>query len=99
MSTTNEETPPQDAGAVVDEETPKEGNDNIIPTQPEGPGPFALEVDPNQQWKAKELKICSFARPHMRAFHVSVINLVPRTRVSIYHPYEQAHIAVFAFSV
>jgi NNP family nitrate/nitrite transporter-like MFS transporter len=35
------------------------------------PGPFALAVDPNQQYKAKELKICSFARPHMRAFHYS----------------------------
>jgi len=35
------------------------------------PGPFALAVDPAQQYKAKELKICSFARPHMRAFHYS----------------------------
>jgi len=35
------------------------------------PGPFALAVDPDQQYKAKELKICSFARPHMRAFHYS----------------------------
>jgi len=35
------------------------------------PGPFALQVDPQQQYKAKELKICSFARPHMRAFHYS----------------------------
>jgi len=35
------------------------------------PGPFVLDVDPKQQWKAKELKICSIARPHMRAFHYS----------------------------
>ena len=35
------------------------------------PGPFALEVDPEQDWKAKEIKIFSFARPHMRAFHCS----------------------------
>jgi len=32
---------------------------------------FALEVDPKQSFKAKELKICSFARPHMRSFHYS----------------------------
>ena len=35
------------------------------------PGPFALPVDPDQQYKAKELKFWSFARPHMRAFHYS----------------------------
>jgi len=32
---------------------------------------FYLDVDPDQQYKAKELKICSCARPHMRAFHYS----------------------------
>lgn len=32
---------------------------------------FDLAVDPDQKYKAKELKICSFARPHMRAFHYS----------------------------
>lgn len=32
---------------------------------------YALSVDPNQDDKASELKICSFARPHMRAFHYS----------------------------
>jgi MFS transporter, NNP family, nitrate/nitrite transporter len=26
-------------------------------------------VDPNQDDKSKEIKLCSFARPHMRAFH------------------------------
>ena len=40
------------------------------PEAPE-PGPFALKVDPEQNWKAEELKIFSFARPHMRAFHCS----------------------------
>jgi NNP family nitrate/nitrite transporter-like MFS transporter len=32
---------------------------------------FALPVDPDQGFKASELKICSFQRPHMRAFHYS----------------------------
>lgn len=32
---------------------------------------FAIATDPDQKHKAKELKICSFARPHMRAFHYS----------------------------
>jgi NNP family nitrate/nitrite transporter-like MFS transporter len=30
---------------------------------------YNLEVDPQQDDKAKELLLCSFARPHMRAFH------------------------------
>eukprot|EP00529_Nitzschia_sp_RCC80_P022052 CAMPEP_0113469460 /NCGR_PEP_ID=MMETSP0014_2-20120614/15912_1 /TAXON_ID=2857 /ORGANISM="Nitzschia sp." /LENGTH=489 /DNA_ID=CAMNT_0000361941 /DNA_START=107 /DNA_END=1576 /DNA_ORIENTATION=+ /assembly_acc=CAM_ASM_000159 len=30
---------------------------------------YALEVDPDQNDKAKEIKLCSLARPHMRAFH------------------------------
>ncbi len=30
-----------------------------------------MKVDPNQQDKATEIKLCSFARPHMRAFHCS----------------------------
>jgi NNP family nitrate/nitrite transporter-like MFS transporter len=30
-----------------------------------------LKVDPDQNDKAKEIKLCSFARPHMRAFHCS----------------------------
>lgn len=30
---------------------------------------YALKVDPNQNNKATEIKLCSFARPHMRAFH------------------------------
>jgi len=32
---------------------------------------YALKVDPNQKDKATEIKLCSFARPHMRAFHCS----------------------------
>ena len=32
---------------------------------------YALEVDPDQDDRAKEIKLCSFARPHMRAFHCS----------------------------
>jgi NNP family nitrate/nitrite transporter-like MFS transporter len=32
---------------------------------------FYLKVDPDQDNKATELKICSFKRPHMRAFHYS----------------------------
>lgn len=32
---------------------------------------YALSVDPEQDDKATELKLCSFALPHMRAFHFS----------------------------
>jgi len=32
---------------------------------------YALKTDPNQKDKATEIKLCSFARPHMRAFHCS----------------------------
>ena len=32
---------------------------------------YDLEVDPLQDDKAKEILICTFARPHMRAFHCS----------------------------
>ena len=34
-------------------------------------GGYALTVDPDQEDKATQLKLCSFARPHMRAFHYS----------------------------
>lgn len=62
MATTTEATPAPDVEAVDEAvEAPASGE----------PGPFALAVDPDQQYKAKELKICSFARPHMRAFHYS----------------------------
>jgi len=32
---------------------------------------YDLKVDPDQDDKASEIKLCSFARPHMRAFHCS----------------------------
>lgn len=32
---------------------------------------YAIKVDPEQDDKATEIKLCSFARPHMRAFHCS----------------------------
>jgi NNP family nitrate/nitrite transporter-like MFS transporter len=32
---------------------------------------YFIEVDPDQDDKAKNIKLCSFARPHMRAFHMS----------------------------
>jgi NNP family nitrate/nitrite transporter-like MFS transporter len=69
---TSEENPPVDdtaPAATEDAENPEVGDAN--PPKSGEPGPFALEVDPQQQYKAKELKICSFARPHMRAFHYS----------------------------
>ena len=30
---------------------------------------YYINVDPDQDDKATEIKLCSFARPHMRAFH------------------------------
>ena len=75
MTTTSEEIPPKD-DAVVDVETPEGGDDdNLVPPPSREPGPFALAVDPAQKWRASELKICSFARPHMRAFHVSLCSM------------------------
>lgn len=32
---------------------------------------YQIKVDPNQDDRAAEIKLCSFARPHMRAFHCS----------------------------
>jgi len=32
---------------------------------------YVLQVDPDQDDKAKEIKLCNFSRPHMRAFHCS----------------------------
>ena len=32
---------------------------------------YWIDVDPDQDDKAKTIKLCSFARPHMRAFHMS----------------------------
>mmetsp|Transcript_10214 Transcript_10214/g.24816 ORF Transcript_10214/g.24816 Transcript_10214/m.24816 type:complete len:505 (-) Transcript_10214:349-1863(-) len=66
MAPTDEKPP-----AETDAENPVDGDDSLVPPKSKEPGPFALEVDPQQQYKAKELKLCSFARPHMRAFHYS----------------------------
>lgn len=35
---------------------------------------YAVPVDPNADDKATKLQLCSFARPHMRAFHLSWIS-------------------------
>lgn len=32
---------------------------------------YQIDVDPDQGDKATQIKLCSFARPHMRAFHLS----------------------------
>lgn len=32
---------------------------------------YELEVDPDQDDRAREIQLCSFSRPHMRAFHCS----------------------------
>jgi NNP family nitrate/nitrite transporter-like MFS transporter len=32
---------------------------------------YVCEVDPDQNDKSKEIKLCNFSRPHMRAFHCS----------------------------
>mmetsp|Transcript_15033 Transcript_15033/g.28296 ORF Transcript_15033/g.28296 Transcript_15033/m.28296 type:complete len:487 (-) Transcript_15033:1067-2527(-) len=32
---------------------------------------YSLKVDPSQNDKATEIRLCNFARPHMRAFHCS----------------------------
>jgi NNP family nitrate/nitrite transporter-like MFS transporter len=32
---------------------------------------YSIDTDPEQDDKATEIKLCSFARPHMRAFHCS----------------------------
>ena len=34
---------------------------------------YNIAVDPNQGDRAKEIKLCSLSRPHMRAFHFSWI--------------------------
>jgi len=44
-----------------------------VPTTPEVKkySSYSINVDPEQDDKATEIKLCSFARPHMRAFHCS----------------------------
>jgi NNP family nitrate/nitrite transporter-like MFS transporter len=45
--------------------------DTGAPTEWKKYDSYALEVDPDQDDKAKEIKLCNFSRPHMRAFHCS----------------------------
>lgn len=40
-------------------------------TEPKKYQTYSIKVDPDQDDKATEIKLCSFARPHMRAFHCS----------------------------
>jgi len=92
--------PPQGLDATKDisdaDSHPQDDNDTPPMSSDDEPGPFDLEVDPQQQYKAKELKICSFARPHMRAFHYSwwsffiaffiwfsIAPLLPEVRISL----------------
>lgn len=41
------------------------------PVEPKKYQTYALNVDPDQDDKATEIKLCNFSRPHMRAFHCS----------------------------
>jgi len=34
---------------------------------------YSIKVDPDQDDRASEIKLCNFERPHMRAFHMSWI--------------------------
>ncbi|CAJ1952957.1 unnamed protein product [Cylindrotheca closterium] len=45
--------------------------DTGAPTEWKKYDSYALNVDPDQDDRATEIKLCSFARPHMRAFHFS----------------------------
>jgi len=71
MATADDETPPNDGAPAQAKATQETSDLDLVDPSLEEPGPFFLEVDPNQQYKAKELKLCSFKRPHMRAFHYS----------------------------
>ncbi|VEU35393.1 unnamed protein product [Pseudo-nitzschia multistriata] len=62
--------PREDVTASEETGTLSAGTKDVV-LGSEEPGPFVLEVDPEQKYKAKDFKICSFARPHMRAFHYS----------------------------
>jgi len=45
--------------------------DNGAPQEWKKYDTYYIDVDPDQDDKAKTIKLCSFARPHMRAFHFS----------------------------
>mmetsp|Transcript_19232 Transcript_19232/g.53602 ORF Transcript_19232/g.53602 Transcript_19232/m.53602 type:complete len:480 (+) Transcript_19232:344-1783(+) len=45
--------------------------DTGAPTEWKAYSEYSIEVDPDQDDKATRIKLCSFARPHMRAFHCS----------------------------
>jgi len=50
----------EQATAVIDTGSPKEWKKYAE---------YSVIVDPAQDDKSTEIKLCSFARPHMRAFH------------------------------
>jgi predicted MFS family arabinose efflux permease len=52
--------------SIMPDKQPTDGEDDEAMA-----GQFDLPVDPDQGFKASQLKICSFKRPHMRAFHYS----------------------------
>uniref|UniRef100_A0A6U6IS54 Nitrate/nitrite transporter n=1 Tax=Odontella aurita TaxID=265563 RepID=A0A6U6IS54_9STRA len=45
--------------------------DEGAPIEPKKYQTYQLNVDPDQDDKATEIKLCNFSRPHMRAFHCS----------------------------
>jgi MFS transporter, NNP family, nitrate/nitrite transporter len=54
-------------------ELPSTANLNAVSTRPKWQKykHYDVAVDRKQNDMAKEIKLCSFARPHMRAFHIS----------------------------
>lgn len=44
---------------------------------------YAIEVDPDEDDRAVKIKICSYARPHMRAFHWAWLSLFAAALVEV----------------